>query len=469
MINSLKKQIINKNSKINSAKYMKLKDFDVNKSNFVDFSNRKGLRQEWRNSIYNYKDSFNKKLPSLVNTAYEIIKSYFYLYSNELEKAAGFRRLRVKSRRSKTNRIFVSKPVLKHTNSSISITLYVYNRQKIYIKNKLKQLDKLNQLIDSIKFKQSINNIGDLWRIKYYNTRLKNYKLYSKINLIKNKANTLLRKMKMQKTFLTKMFSWSDNNFKLYQSQVYVNFLKKALIKEQYKIYYKQLHQVNNSKFHDSYLLILMDLISKLFGKKIIFNIINLKSFYLNSDIFTSAIALVLRKRENSVTKVLNKAVEKVKYSSYNKLTDLPSFYDKPKQLFSDNILYLNAKHLSVKINNQSIKKDLVNNSLQDIFKEKSLYNSAYKKEKDVFLDLKHKIISGVSLQANGRLTRRLIAARSVYKHKNIGSIKNINSSYRALYAPVFIGSIGSNVQYSKAHYKNRNGSFGIKGWISSK
>ena len=468
MLNKINKYIIEKNKTKNLNITTKLEDFKVNNSNFIDFSNKKGIKQEWPNSVYSYNNNYEKNLPILLNMAYDIIKSYFFLYSNKLEKSAGLRRLRVKSRRSKTNRIFISKPTLKHTSSNVLITMYIYNRQKVYYNNKLKQLDELMQLIKSIESKKAIKNVKNMWYIKDYDTTVRNQELYKNINFINNKCLALIKKINNEKTILDKTFVWSHNNFKLFEEQIFSSFLKKILAEEIHKLHYKQLYQINKLKFQDVYLLKLKELLTKLFNKKIEFNIINLKSFYLNSDIFTSAISLILRKRENNINKVLDKSVETVKYSSFNKLIDLPSLSDKSRHLFSDNVLYINAKLLS-KSTNVENNTDIVNNFITDIFKDKNKKTSSFFIENDILSNLKYKTISGISVQAKGRLTRRLIAARSVYKHKTIGSIKNIDSSYRGLYSPLLFGYNNPNVQYSKSHYKNRNGSFGIKGWISSK
>ena len=467
MINKINKYIIERNRKKNLDISTKLKNFKVNDSNFIDFSNKKGMKQEWPNSVYSYNNNYEKNLPILLNMAYDIIKSYFFLYSNKLEKSTGLRRLRIKSRRSKTNRIFVSRPTLKHTSTNVLITIYIYNRQKVYYNNKLKQLDELMQLIKSIESKKSVENIKNMWYIKDYETTIRNKELHNNINYINNKGLALIKKINNEKTILDKTFVWSDNNFKLFELQVFNSFLKKSLLEEIHKIYYKQLYQINKFKFQDVYLLKLKEILSKLFNKKIEFNIVNLKSFYLNSDIFTSTISLILRKRENNINKVLDKSVEIVKYNPFNKLMDLPSLYDKPRRLFSDNILHVNAKLLSK--NNITNNQDIVNSFITDIFKEKNKETSRFFIENEILSNIRFKTISGINIQAKGRLTRRLIAARSVYKHKTIGSIKNVDSSYRGLYSPMLFGHSNSNVQYSRSHYKNRNGSFGIKGWISSK
>ena len=134
--------------------------------------------------------------------AHEIIKSYFYLYSNKIEKATGLRRLRIKSRRSKTNRIFLSRLNLKHTSTNVLISVYVYNRQNIYLNNKLKQLDLVTELIRSITCKQSTKNIKTMWLNKYYETTVKNEEIHIDINDINSKVLDLVKKIQDQKKLL---------------------------------------------------------------------------------------------------------------------------------------------------------------------------------------------------------------------------------------------------------------------------
>jgi hypothetical protein len=77
--------------------------------------------------------------------------------------------------------------------------------------------------------------------------------------------------------------------------------------------------------------------------------------------------------------------------------------------------------------------------------------------------------LAGVRLEAKGRLTKRFTASRSVFKVKWKGSIKNLDSSYKGIPSVLLRGHAKSNVQYTLVNSKTRNGSFGLKGWISSK
>jgi hypothetical protein len=84
--------------------------------------------------------------------------------------------------------------------------------------------------------------------------------------------------------------------------------------------------------------------------------------------------------------------------------------------------------------------------------------------EKNVLNSIKHKTISGVRLEATGRLTRRLTASRSIFKFKYKGSLKNIDSSYKNLSSVMLRGHVKSNIQYTNLSSKTRNGAFGLKG-----
>ena len=44
-----------------------------------------------------------------------------------------------------------------------------------------------------------------------------------------------------------------------------------------------------------------------------------------------------------------------------------------------------------------------------------------------------------------------------------------MDSSYKGLSAVMLRGHVKSNVQYTIINSKNRNGSFGVKGWVSGK
>ena len=157
-----------------------------------------------------------------------------------------------------------------------------------------------------------------------------------------------------------------------------------------------------------------------MYNKKIEIKLIELKSIHLNSDVFSSAVALKLRDRKNKVVSILRKAIlQMVKIPSLHTLIT-----------FDDNIAKMNK-----------------NNILNVI---------------------KQQVVSGVRFEASGRLTRRLTALRAVFKVRYTGSLKNVRSSFNNKSSTMLRGHVKSNSQFTIVNSKTRNGSFGLKNWISS-
>jgi FKBP-type peptidyl-prolyl cis-trans isomerase len=232
--------------------------------------------------------------------------------------------------------------------------------------------------------------------------------------------------------------------------------------------------------------------------KKIEFNLVNQNYLHLNSNILLQLINVKLKKRKNSILKVLSFLFRSLQLPFLNKLSERFSVVNKKEDNFLSKANSLNYYNnvLLFKANNliEDQKKDFLNQTLQQIFqkqekekfKNKSEYINVDKKQnkkenkkninekKESFIKnnlentilntIKHKTISGVRLEASGRLTRRLIAARSIYKLRYKGTIKNIDSSYKKLSTVILRGHVKSNIQYTKISSKTRIGSFGLKG-----
>jgi Mitochondrial ribosomal protein (VAR1) len=207
-------------------------------------------------------------------------------------------------------------------------------------------------------------------------------------------------------------------------------------------MFYKQLLYINKSKFNNSYLQGLIDLIKKIYKKNIEFNIINLKYFYFNSDIFTQPLILKLRKKRK-LLRYLKACVRKAKIKKIK-------LNEKSKYIFElDNLFTLNYK-------------DIANNLLYELMLQNKT-NSKYIK-KVVLNYIKYKRVTGVRLEASGRLTRRYTASRSQYKVRYKGNLENVYSSFKGYPSVVLRGNFKPNLQYTKLYSKSRIGSFGIKG-----
>lgn len=356
-----------------------------------------------------------------------LIKSYFNLYDprsiGEVNKKRS-RRLTTRLKRLSTNRILVSKAELKHTANKILITLYVYNAQGISLTRKIKKLFPI--------------------------FKVTNKKFLKRVRKIKDQGIKLINLLRKEKLLFDENIT-SMINFNNYDTQLYKKFIKKSLYKEILTMKYRRLLYFNKSKFETTRLLNLNKLINNIYGKSVEFNLVNLKYLYLNSDILTEAIAIKLKNKKNKLLKVLKRALSLCKVTNLkNKLSDIYNANNNKKQF-----LY-----------KPSSNNDILDELLKRVFTQSEEGKEENKNliQNLVINSVNNKSVTGIRLESSGRLTRRFTAARSVFKFRYKGSLKNINSSYKGLSSVVLRGHVKSNIQYTKISSKNRNGSFGIKG-----
>ena len=463
--------------------------------------------QEWYDSIYTYNNIYSKNISIADKNLSKLIKSYFNLYFNK--KLLHSKRILTRFRRLLINKIFISKAELKHTSSKVIITLYIYNEEKRTLLNRLKRIEAilfpyfnstLNEGYENkiLSLKDKLNNINKWKNISFSNwlEEIKN-NVIELINLEKKVMETIhdlkIRSLKLLeietleeslKNILS-IIATCENDpifLKNYESK-YNKFLNKTFLEKEIITiaYYKLLLSLNKYKFEDKFLLKLKPFVSKIYNNKDIeFNIINLKAIYLNSDIFTQAISLKLRNRDNRLLKVLRYFLYMVKLPKVNFLKERFTYINinnlwvnKVKNLNMDSLYFnmkidsLNQLLTSLFTNSNFLKKLGENESYESYNKYK--VNSNTNLINYILNNLRHKNMAGVRLEARGRLTRRFTASRSIFKIKWKGSIKNIDSSYRGLSSVMLKGHLKSNVQYSIVNSKTRNGAFGIKGWISGK
>lgn len=304
--------------------------------------------------------------------------------------------------------------------------------------------------------------------------------------------------------------------FKSFHNNYFLAFLSKSLKKEVLALNYYHKFILNNSKF-GKLLPGLKLLISKIYNKKVELNLVNLKYSHLNSDIYTESIATKLRKKVG-LLKVLRKSL---------KLVQTPyKFYSKNNEYQLNKLKSLNIyKTLDVKGLNglapltvQSSLGENSGNSLDVLhvvlgklfpyslgqeFSLVSSVNNRWNAERNantpstisstqkitqllaktkemkaknisVLNLIKYKWVTGVRLEAAGRLTRRYTASRSVFKFRYKGNLKNIDyslktdSSQKNLSTVMLRNHVKPNSQYTFVKSKRRIGAFGIKGWISS-
>src|SRR6266496_2549906 len=309
-----------------------------------------------------------KNLPIYDININTLIRGYFDLYFNNKIIRTKFKPSLIK--RLSLNKIYVSKPEIKHTNSKAIITIYTYNREK---KSLLKKIFLIKEMYSLKRFILRKKNFWSFISKYESNTRYKYKKL---IKLIFYKEFILIKRLK----------------FKLY---------------------------LNNIKFKEQFLYKLSKLISRYYKKKVEFNIISLKSFMLNTDIFTEILALKLKKNKINVMRFINilfkKAVIPDIIKEKGNLTKNVNF-----SLLENKYKNFNLASIINKNNLDEVLNGLYYNviySNENIGKKPLDRN--YSKVKDIlFKSIKYKDIGGIRLEVKGRLTKRYRADRAVFKRK---------------------------------------------------
>ena len=420
--------------------------------------------KEWFNSIYVYNNNTIKLLPTTDKVTLKLVKSYFNFYSRKLEKKIRSRRLRIRGRRLSTNRILISRAELKHTNDKVVVTIYVYNRQKEYYFNKIIRIATIENLLPN--------------RIK--------------IKIIKKKSLKIISRVKKQKKIVWKTLGLfysnknkADNNkFKNYETSYLKHYITRSLRKEMLSIYLWQLVSFNESKFEKRYLLPITSLVRKVYNKKVEFNLVNLKYLYLNSYIFSETLVTKLRNRSNRLLRVLKTSLLMFKLPFIDRPALYEEIYNRKRKLQNLKIDNTTDNLISLKSNIKSQFSDILERSLLNTdpkdsihklkdFKLSRAQNLVYCNYplflvNTILKSIRNKSVSGIRLEVAGRLTRRNTAARSLFKLRYKGNIKNMDSSYKGLSAVLLRGYAKSNLQYTKLKSRIRIGSFGLKGWVSS-
>jgi hypothetical protein len=387
--------------------------------------------REWYNTIYSYNKNTIKLLSITDKFVLKLIKNYFNLYSNELERKVKLYKLRRWMRRLSIKRILISKIGLKHTNDKIIITIYIFNKQKVYFLNKIKKFLK--------------NNIS-----------------FSKIKVLKKKFLDILHKIINKKNIVLNTYKWDINNLKEYEYKYYKKFIDKSLKYMKLYVYYKQLLSFNKLKLNNSYIFPLKIFLEGIYNKKVEFNLISLKYYYLNPYIYLQVLTTKLRNRNNRIYKVLNKSLREIKLPSSNELilfSNKERINNLPINKLRFNPLYFSTNKIN-EIN------DSLDNYLFHYYKLNLNIPNNY--ENIILNSIKYKIFSGIRVEATGRLSKRLIAARTIFKHRYVGNLKDLNFSYKGTTSSVFRGNIRSNIYYAKQGSKTKIGSYGLKSWINN-
>jgi hypothetical protein len=332
-----------------------------------------------------------------------------------------FKRRRPNKIRYSAIKIFTGRAELKHTNNKVTILKHTYNKQKLFLERCIRKsvnllikkeivvnekdnekdgvLENTKEIVfnekdnqqygvlentKEIVFNEKDNEKDGVLEIKNYENKLVNtlktrfyYDKIDVVNFIVVKTDNLFKKTS---------FKLKKKHLSLYNISLYNKVLLKNYFNYEKSIFYSIISTIFNVfKSNTTSLnynnLGLFSLISEMYYKYPVLKIIELKSLHLNSDVFSSAVALKLRDRMNKAVNILRKAtIQMVKIPFLHTLITFDSFI-------------------------QSINKDNIVNVI------------------------KQQVVSGVRFEASGRLTRRLTAMRSIFKFRYLGSLKDLRSS----------------------------------------
>jgi hypothetical protein len=206
-------------------------------------------------------------------------------------------------RRRSSKRIFIGRGELKHTNSKVIITFYVYNTEKMSLKREFLNLfDALNRSRrNNIKINNLLHEKEITYDFYFYITEffIKNLNIYLVVLNRYYQYLTNLVKLKVlndNEKFI--IYTNKTNSFYAYNYPTYYDFksiVEKRYLENLYKLQY--LLKFNSVKFEKPFIIKLTQIVEELYNKKVEFNIVNLKKVYLNSDIFTQAIVLKLKNK----------------------------------------------------------------------------------------------------------------------------------------------------------------------------
>jgi hypothetical protein len=416
--------------------------------------------REWKNTIYNFNKNNLKNLPSNNININNLIKDYFNLFFKNHKYLGITKFIRTRKRRNLLKKIYASNVDIKHTNDKAKITLYIINKERKALKAKYYGLYKkltftlfknytflYNLYLKNVFFfldnKQSIYN-------EYFFA--KDY--INKKNYIQYKFEYLNIFIKLNNIALEKIWFILMKNI----SFKYFKYLRK----------YSLLYSLNQFKINKSTMLSkLTFFLEKFLGKKLEYNIVNLKSITYHPDIFTSVLALKVKKDKTKpnlrIFSVLNKANIPMVNTNYEKCRirvqdKFDIFRNKYKDLKI--ISYIKYKNFP-KLLDKIYKSSTIISSKKFISKKKI--------HKLIFDSIKYKNLNGIRLEVSGRLTKRYRADKAIKQFNWKGGLKNIHSSFQGLNSVLFRGNTGSNISYSLSKSKRRIGSFAVKGWISAK
>ena len=169
--------------------------------------------REWNNSIYVYNKNNLSLIPSTTVSAMKIIKSFFSVFNQSLERKIRTKRLLLRLRRLSSNRIYLSNGEFKHKNNRVLVNIYIFNRQKNNYLSKLRNIYFNNFFTKNKKI--NTNYIKTLRSIL-----MKGFESLSEINKDKYLLIKILDIVKLNRKYKIKTFKKLSNYTGLFYKNV---------------------------------------------------------------------------------------------------------------------------------------------------------------------------------------------------------------------------------------------------------
>ena len=318
------------------------------------------------------------------------------------------------------NKIFASKAEIKHTNNKAILTVYVYNREKTSLLKKLKRLNKSFYL----KLKNLIFKNKRIYNLDTNELVLAN--ALALANVKTNPDNVSPSAVCEGASIVADVITTGDDaKNALYSSPSggAKSIKALALLYKNIRVIrkYKLRLSLNKYKFEEKLLYRLKNFLIKYYNKKVEFNIVNVKSVVFHTDFFTRIITSRLKKRKINIFKTM--------YSIFNRAA-LPKVNMRiERSLVNQGFARSERKTLNLlanKYKDLSLSFILDNNSLSELLNKLyyniviNYYNNLNKDYlkiyEIIFNSINYKNMSGIRLEAKGRLTKRYRADRAVFK-----------------------------------------------------
>jgi len=391
--------------------------------------------REWKVTVYQHRTrSEATNLPISLEKLNKLIKSYMGLRASRVicNGRNGKYNINIRRRRILLRQTYVSDAEIKLNNNKAKITLYLVDREREVLAKKYLKLKKIFSTL-----------MLDRYNKFYHGTMRMLSPIFS--------LQSLQLRKELQSIGFPQSFAFIKEFIKLknlYLKKVWSVLISRSLYKSLNSLREIELnYTLNQNKLNNNTMLLkLSKMIEKLLAigrnKKyfIEYNIVKLKSIAYNTDLFTQALALKLKKtrinRIKSMLSLINRAY-------------IPQI-DSPDSEMSRDLMQ------------ETRTKDELALPLATTNSKNEIHNSVYS-------NIGYKNISGIRIEVSGRLTKRYRADKSVSTIKYKGGLMNIDSTLKDIKSIKFRGNANTNISYSITKSKRRIGAFAVKGWLAGK